>query len=111
MRRWLLGLAIGMMLGSTGHAEELANSKLSELAVETIGHATLKLPERYGRLVDVVVSSEVHYLYFEDQAGTIRVVLVGPRGAVPRSRSQLQLLSPDVYFIKRGSGDGADARP
>ena len=111
MRRLLIGLAFGMMLGSTGHAEEPPAGKLNELTVEPVGHASFKLPERYGRLVNVVISSEVHYLYFEDQAGTIRVVLVGPRGAVPRSRSPLQLLSSDVYLIKRGSGDEAAAGP
>jgi hypothetical protein len=77
---------------------------LTEVALETAGHTVFKLPESYGHLVDVVISSEVHYLYFEDGAGTIRVVLIGPRGALPRARTQLQLLSSDVYLIQRGRG-------
>ena len=111
MRRLLLGLAFGMMLGSTGQAEEPVSSKLNDLPMETVDRTYFRLPGRYGRLVNVVVSSEVHYLYFEDEVGTVHVVLIGPRGAVPRSRNQLQLLSSDVYLIKRGSGNEPGAGP
>ena len=105
MRRMLLGLVCGIALASTAHGEEPADvTKLNEVAMGTTGRNAFTLPTRYGRLVNVVVSSEVHYLYFEDSAGTIRVVLVGPPGAVSRARSQLELLSPDVLLIKRGTG-------
>ena len=104
MRRVLLGLVCGIALASRAHGDEPpAVSRLSEVTVETTGRTPFTLPSRYGRLVNVVVSSEVHYLYFEDPGGTIRIVLIGPRGAVSRSRNQLGLLSPDVAFIKRGA--------
>ena len=103
MRRVLLGLACGIALASTAHGEEPAVTRLSEVTMDTTGRTAFMLPSRYGRLVNVVVSSEVHYLYFEDPVGTIRIVLVGPRSALSRSRNQLQLLSPDVAFIKRGT--------
>ena len=104
MRRVLLGLVCGIALASTAHgAEQPEVTRLTEAAMETTGHHPFTLPSRYGRLVNVVVSSDVHYLYFEDPAGTIRVVLIGSPGAVSRSRRQLELLSPDVSLIKRGT--------
>jgi len=106
MKRWLLGLGFGVMLASTAQGQGLdEKAQLTHVTVETFGRTAFKLPKEYGRLVNVVVSSEVHYLYFEDGAGEIRVVLIGPRGAVPRARAPLQLLSPDVYLIKRGRPD------
>ena len=101
MKRLLIGVALGILLGSPAQGDGQV-SGLTEVTMETIGRTSFKLPEGYGRLVNVVISSEVHYLYFEDQRGTIRVVLIGPRGAVPRSRAPLQLLSPDIYVITRG---------
>ena len=104
MRRVLLGLVCGVALASTVHgAAQPEVTRLTEAAMETTGHHPFTLPSQYGRLVNVVASSEVQYLYFEDSAGTIRVVLIGPPGAVSRSRRQLELLSPDVTFIKRGT--------
>ena len=103
MKRVLLGLVCGIALASTAHGEALPEvTRLSEVTMEASGRQSFTLPSRYGRLVNVVVSSEVHYLYFEDSAGSIRVVLIGPRGATSRSRNQLGLLSPDVALIKRG---------
>ena len=101
MRRVLLGLVLGLLLSTAAQGQESA-ARLDEVPMETYGRTAFKLPDTYGHLVSVVVDANVHYLYFEDATGTIRVVLVGPRGAVPRSRSPLQLLSSDVYLIKRG---------
>ena len=104
MRRVLLGLVCGIALASTAHgAEQPEVTRLAEVTMETTGRRPFTLPSQYGRLVNVVVNSEVHYLYFEDPAGTIRIVLIGPSGAISRSRKQLELLSPDVTFIKRGA--------
>ena len=104
MRKLGLGMLLGVMLASSVQAEEPPADQLRGVTLETADRTVFKLPKEYGRLVNVVVSSEVHYLYFEDPDGVIRVVLIGPRGASPRSRSQLQLLSSDVYTMERGEG-------
>lgn len=109
MKRWVLGVACGLALASAAQGEEPA-TQLTEAPLETIGRAVFNLPTAYGRLVDVVESSEIHHLYFEDNQGVIRVVLIGPRGAAGRARNALQLLSSDVYVIKRGQA-GAEAVP
>jgi hypothetical protein len=101
MTRWLVGLAVGLALGTSAQAEEEVGA-LSEVAMGTIGRGVFKVPHEYGHLVSVAVSSEVHYLYFEDEAGTIRVVPLGQRGAVQRARAPVHLLSPIVYVIERG---------
>ena len=106
MKRWWLGVGLGMVLASTAQGEGLdEQGPLHDVTVETFGRTAFKLPTEYGRLVNVVVSSEIHYLYFEDPAGAIRVVRLGPRGAVPKARTPLQLLSTDVSLIKRGRPD------
>ena len=104
MRRLLLGLACGIALASAAQGEEPpVVTKLNEVPLmEPAGRNAFTLPSRYGRLVNATVSAEVHYLYFEDATGTVRVVLIGPPGAVSRARQQFQLLSPDVTLIKRG---------
>jgi hypothetical protein len=91
---------LGLVVASAVQGEEPAES-LHETPIETLGRAAFTVPPGYGRLAEVVVESEVHYLYFEDQLGTVRVVLVGPRGAAPRARTPLLLLSPDAYVVKR----------
>lgn len=97
---WLVcGVAV-WSLGVSARAEEAV--RLSDEPVETIDHKVLTVPRDYGRLVNIVISNDVHYLYFEDEAGTIRIVLVGPRGALPRARAPFQLLSPEAKVIKRG---------
>ena len=101
MTRWLIGLMLVAVGAAAARAAEPA--RLSDESVETIDHTLLTIPRDYGRLINVVLSNEVHYLYFEDEAGTIRMVLVGPRGALPRARTPFQLLSPDVKVIKRSS--------
>ena len=103
MKRVALGILLGIVVAATAHGQEPSVERLTELPLETYGRTEVKLPEAYGRLVSVVTNSDVHYLYFEDAAGSVRVVLIGPRGAVPRSRNPLQLLSSDVFLIKRGS--------
>jgi len=65
-------------------------------------NATFSIPPAFGRLVSVSARGEVQYLYFEGEDGAIRMVLIGPRGAIQRARTELQLLTPEVYLIKRG---------
>ncbi len=102
MWRLVMAGVAGLLLGSLARAQEPVQPKaFKELPMETVRGSSFVLPKEYGRLVDVIVDSGVHYLYFEDRAGTIRVVLVGPRGAVQRSRNTLQLLTPDIYVVKR----------
>lgn len=114
MRLLLVGVAIGTALGwavsSSARIEEPLTGQiqpLSDISVRTAAGASFILPTTYGRLVDVVVSAEMHHLYFEDEQGAIRIVLLGPRGAAQRSRSALQLLSPDVFLVKRGAQAGS----
>ena len=109
MKRVLAGLVLGLLVASVAHAggeepykEEL---KLVEHGVENVRGNPFKIPGAYGRLVNVVINGEVHYLYFQDDAGQVRVVLIGQRGAVQRSRNPLQLLTADVQLIKRGGDD------
>ncbi len=109
MKRWVLGVVCGVGLASAAQGQEAA-TQLAEAPMETIGRAAFGVPKGYGRLVSVVESSEIHHLYFEDGQGVIRVVLIGPRGAAARARNALQLLSSDVYVIKRGQG-GAEVPP
>ncbi len=99
-----LGLTLGLLVGATAQGADQAEEELvlTEVTMGTFGRTAFKVPESFGRLVNVVVSSDVHYLYFEDPAGTIRIVPVGQRGAAQRARSQLQLLSQDVFVIERG---------
>jgi hypothetical protein len=104
MRRVIAGLAIGILLGSAAQGAEREVEKLVEGEVAAISGATFAIPEGYGPLVNVVVSSEVHHLYFQDGAGVIRIVLVGQRAAASRARAALHLLSPSVYRIDRDSG-------
>lgn len=106
MKRIVLGLALGILLASAAHGEEPAGG-LADLKIETVGGSTFKIPENFGRLVNVVVSSEIHYLYFEDVGGTIRVVQLGPRGAASRARSPLHLLSSSVFTVERGGEPGS----
>ena len=110
MKRVLLGLMCGIALASTAQgAGQPDVTKLNEVMMESSGHHPLAVPSQYGRLVNVVASAEIHYLYFEDPAGTIRIVLIGPSGAISRARQQLQLLSPEVVFIKRGTASDASS--
>ena len=102
MTRWWLGVAVGLAMGAVAYGEESQMTRLNEVAMKTVAGHPFQLPERYGHLVTAVISGEVEHLYFEDQAGNIRVVLIGPRGAVQRSRSSLELLSTDVFLLKRG---------
>ncbi|MBI2104448.1 MAG: hypothetical protein HYT90_02535 [Candidatus Omnitrophica bacterium] len=103
MKRWVLGIICGVALASAAQGQEEA-APLTEAPMETIGRAAFSVPKGYGRLAAIVESSEIHHLYFEDGQGTVRVVLIGPRGAAARARNALQLLSSDVYVIERGLG-------
>ena len=106
MKRILAGVILGLCIGATAHGEEPKEElKLTESAIENIRGNPFKIPEAYGRLVSVVSNAEIHYLYFEDPQGQVRVVLIGQRGAVQRSRNPLQLLTPEVQLIKRGRND------
>ena len=102
MRRIIAGLIIGLLLSSAAQGADQQVEKLVEGEIAGISGATFAIPEGYGRLVNVVVSSEVHHLYFQDDAGVIRIVLVGQRAAAFRARTALHLLSPNVYRIDRG---------
>jgi len=103
--RLVLGsaLLVSLAAGSLVWAQPPASpSALTETIVEAATGEALSIPPSYGRLVSVVVSSsEVHHLYFQDERGTIRVVLIGPRGALPRARQALQLLSTSVFTLER----------
>ena len=111
MRRVLLGVLLGLVVGATVHGEEVPQeSVLNEMTMGTFGRTTFKVPESFGRLVQVAVSSDIHYLYFQDDAGTIRIVPVGQRGAGQHSRAPIQLLSTSVFVIERG-GKSIPAAP
>ena len=103
MRRWMLGLAVGVSLGAALATDARGqDAKLfGELEMQTIKGTPFTLPKEFGRLVNVVADSEVHYLYFEDRSGNLRIVLIGTRSAVTRARATLQLLTQDVAVIKR----------
>lgn len=106
MKRLIMGVAAGLMLGAAAYGQGNENpesARLEEVAVNAGSRATFAVPPEYGRLADVAVNSGVHYLYFEDSQGVIRLVLIGPRGAVPRSRLDVQLLSPQVYVVERAA--------
>lgn len=108
MKRWLPGLALGLVVGAAAHGEPQSADRLKDVPVTTSNNAAFKLPSDYGRLVSVAVRAEVHHLYFEGEDGTVRIVLIGPRGAIQRARNELQLLTPEVYVIKRGrEGDSS----
>ena len=116
MKRLLLGLTLGLtlgvLLGATAQGADTPEEQLvlTEMPMGTFGRTPFTVPETFGRLVNVVVSSDVHYLYFEDPLGTIRIVPVGQRGAAQRARAQLQLLSENVFVIERG-GTSRPATP
>ena len=101
MKRWVLACVVGLSLSAVAHGQE-PMTKLGEVPMATAAGHSFRLPDRYGHLVGVAVSGEVHYLYFEDSVGTIRIVLAGPRSAVQRARASLDLLSTDVFIMKRG---------
>ena len=103
MRRLVIGLLAGLALSAAAHGEEaeVGTLKLNQNTVQNIRGNRFQVPQSYGKLVSVVNDSDIHYLYFEDAQGQIRVVQIGLRGAVQRSRNPLQLLTPDVHVIER----------
>lgn len=104
MRRVCMGLVLGMVLVSTASGEP-QGQRLVEVQVNATGNTAFSLPPEYGQLVSVAVKSEVHHLYFQGADGAVRIVLIGPRGSIQKVRSELQLLTPEVYLIKRGRGN------
>jgi hypothetical protein len=96
----LAGLMVGLVLGSVA-AQGAERQGPGEIPVQTTARAPFELPASYGRLAGVAVNSGVHYLYFEGQDGSIRILLVGPRGSIQQARAELQVLSPDVYLMER----------
>ena len=107
MKRIVLGLILGLMMGSTVHGQE-GVTVLNDVGMESVGSALFEVPKRYGRLVNVAVSSDIHHLYFQDGAGRIRIVLLGRRGAVQHARAPIQLLTSDVYVLERELPDASD---
>ena len=105
MRRrvWMWGVVAGVLCGVVAHAAE--RHRLEDVRVTATNNEPFTIPSVYGHLVSVVVKSEIHYLYFEDNTGTIRVVLLGPRGSGQKARNDFQLLTPEVFLIQRGEGD------
>ena len=112
MKRLVAGMVFGALLMSAAQAQEQQKeervTKFEELAVGPVSGGAFEVPPTFGRLVNVVVSSDIHYLYFEDSAGTIRVVQIGLRSASQRARNHLQLLSPSVLVMKRGMESAPD---
>ncbi len=100
MKRWLASMVLGITLGSvTLRAAE--PERLQETMLAVGGGESLVIPQEYGPLVDVAVSSGVHHLYFQDSQGRIRIVLVGARGAKQGARHAVELLTDSVYVIQR----------
>ncbi len=111
MTRWLgtlmLGCVMGLVVSGATYSQErgrISEDVLQEVPVDAGGEAPLTVPSAYGRLVNVAIGGEIHYLYFQDDAGAIRMVAIGPRGsnAIQRARQGFQLLTPSVYLMKRG---------
>lgn len=105
MPRWVFGVLLGLLIGSTAYGAygELSSTRLEDVRVAAANNAPFEIPREYGRLAGVAVRGEIHHLYFEGADGSIRVVLIGPRGSIQRARNELQLLTPDVFLIPRGS--------
>ena len=102
MKRILMGILLGLMLGSAAKVAHGTNEqRMSEAQIDAMGAGALEIPSAYGSLVDVAVSSEIHHLYFQDSQGEIRVVLIGPHAAAQKARHAIQTLSDKVYVIKR----------
>ena len=113
MKRLIAGVVLGVLAVSAAQAQEPQKdervTKFEESAVGPIGGGSFEVPQTFGRLVNVVASSDIHYLYFEDSVGTIRVVQIGLRSASQRARNPLQLLSPSVLVMKRGMESAPEA--
>lgn len=108
MKRWLMGIAMGVVVGWAVQGAAQTEPVLQQVDVPAARGIVLNIPQDYGTLVSVTESSEVQHLFFEDAHGNIRVMLLGPQGAVQRAKHGLQLLSSDVYLIKRhGAGSPA----
>src|SRR3989338_3628864 len=65
------------------------------------GFQQVSIPKDYGKLVSVVESGGVHYLYFQDEEGPFRIVFVGIKGTASRSKVDLEALPHSVYKISR----------
>ena len=105
MRRLMIGLCAGLAVAATVYAAP--QEKLHEIEVKTASDEAFVISPDYGRLVSVVTKSEVQYLYFEAQDGTIHIVLMGTRGALQQARSQMQLLTTDAFAVKRRESEVA----
>lgn len=65
------------------------------------GEAHRVIPREYGKLVSVVESGGVHYLYFQDDDGNVRIFLLGVKGSASRAKVDLEALPHSVYKIPR----------
>lgn len=65
------------------------------------GSQQVSIPKEYGKLVSVVENNGVHYLYFQSEEGTLRIVLLGIKGIASRAKVDLETLPHSVYKIPR----------
>ena len=59
------------------------------------------IPQEYGKLISVVESNGIHYLYFQDMEGNIRIFMLGIKGSTSRARADLEALPHSIYKIQR----------
>ncbi len=96
---WKLWIScLGVLLATT----TAVGAELEEAPV-TFKGAAITIPKSYGRLVSVVETNQIHYLYFEDTDGAIRVLLVSNKGTNLRASQALEMLSPNAYLIPRSA--------
>jgi len=91
-------------------SEEAFAGELEETPISLRG-STISIPRSYGRLVDVVENNQIHYLYFEDAEGMIRIVLVGQRGTGVKANQELEMLSSNVYLLPRNEQFSSHQNP
>jgi len=96
---------LGMLLATTA----VIAAELEDAPVTFKGSA-ITVPKSYGRLVSVVETNQIHYLYFEDDDGAIRVLLVSNKGTNLRASQALEMLSPNAYLIPRSPGSSIQER-
>ena len=84
------------------YAEKLTEEVLSGA---TRRQSKLTIPKEYGKLISVVENNGIHYLYFQDDQGNIRIFLIGVKGSASRARVELEALPHNVYLIPRSASE------